>query len=105
MTPSLVSAFVWLLTANIMGMLPSRDNHWFRAYVLIVCGVPLLGWVWWQNGWTVSALFFAAAASVLRWPLRYLLAWASRVAGITPVLRTDGSGAGDTITKTECPDR
>ena len=81
MTPSLIAALLWLLAANVLAMIPSRDNHWFRAYLLIALGLPLLVWVWWQNGWVVAALALAAGMSVLRWPVRYLLAWVRRRIG------------------------
>ncbi len=75
MTLSLILSFVWLVAANVLAMLPSRDNHWARAYVLIALGVPLLGWVTVQNGPWVALVLLAAGASVLRWPVIYLMRW------------------------------
>ena len=75
MTLSLALACVWLVLANVLAMIPSRDNHWARAYVLIGLGVPLVGWVTWANGPIVGLLVLAAGASVLRWPLIYLGRW------------------------------
>lgn len=75
MTPSLILALVWLLAANILALIPSRDNHWTRAYILIAVGVPILGWVVLQNGPWVGLLVLAAGASVLRWPVIYLWRW------------------------------
>ena len=75
MTPSLILALVWLLAANVLALIPSRDNHWTRAYVLIAVGVPLLGWVVLQNGPWVGLILLAAGASVLRWPVVYLWRW------------------------------
>ncbi|WP_226622771.1 DUF2484 family protein [Alloyangia pacifica] len=75
MTLSLFLACLWLVLANVLAMIPSRDNHWSRAYVLIALGLPLLGWVWWQNGPWVALLVLIAGASVLRWPVLYLLRW------------------------------
>ena len=75
MTLSLICAFGWLLLANVLAMIPSRDNHWARAYGLIGLGVPLVGWVTWVNGPVVGLLVLAAGASVLRWPLIYLGRW------------------------------
>ncbi|NBT32095.1 MAG: DUF2484 family protein [Rhodobacteraceae bacterium] len=78
MTPSLTLALVWLLAANVLALIPSRDNHWTRAYILIGIGVPLLGWVVLQNGLWVGLLCLAAGASVLRWPVIYLWRWVKR---------------------------
>ena len=75
MTPSLFLACLWLVLANVLGMLPSRDNHWTRASVLIALGVPLIGWVWWQSGPWVGMVVLLAGMSVLRWPMLYLIRW------------------------------
>ncbi len=75
MTPSLFLACLWLVLANVLGMLPSRDNHWTRAYVLIALGVPLIAWVWWQSGPWVGMVVLLAGMSVLRWPMLYLIRW------------------------------
>lgn len=78
MTPSLIALFVWLIAANVLALLPSRDNHWRRAYILIAVGVPLLGWVTYQNGPVVGLIALAAGASVLRWPVIFLTRWIRR---------------------------
>lgn len=75
MTLSLTLAFAWALLANVLAMIPSRDNHWTRAYVLIAVGIPLLGYVTVENGPWVGLLVLAAGMSVLRWPVRYLWRW------------------------------
>lgn len=72
MSPALVLACLWFLTANLVAMLPSRDHHWTAAYVLIACGVPLLGWLTLGHGPVAGMLALAAGASVLRWPLIFL---------------------------------
>ncbi|MFW8594752.1 DUF2484 family protein [Cribrihabitans neustonicus] len=75
MTASLILAAVWALAANVLAILPSRDNHWTRAYVLIAFGIPLLGYVTYENGpWWGLALLLAGM-SILRWPLIYLGRW------------------------------
>ena len=58
MTLSLTLAAVWALAANVLAMIPSRDNHWRRAYVLIALGIPLLGYVTYENGpwWGLAVL-------------------------------------------------
>lgn len=77
-TPAFVAACLWLVVANLLAMLPSRDNHWRRAYALITIGVPILGWVTLQNGPWVALILLAAGASVLRWPVIYLTRWLRR---------------------------
>jgi hypothetical protein len=74
-TASLVAALLWLISANVTGMFPSRKNHWPQAYALIALGLPVLGWVFWESGAVLGVLVLAAACSVLRWPVRYLLRW------------------------------
>ena len=82
MSLSLALACAWLVLANVLAMIPSRDNHWARAYGLIALGVPLVGWVTWSNGPIVGLLVLAAGASVLRWPLIYLGRWVrARIGG------------------------
>ena len=81
MSLSLILACLWLIFANLIGMLPSRDHHWRAAYLLIALGVPIVGFVTWQNGAVVGLLVLAAGASVLRWPVYYLWLWVKRVAG------------------------
>lgn len=81
MTLSLVLACIWALVANVLAMLPSRDDHWRRAYGLIAVGIPILGFVTWQNGPWVGLLVLAAGMSVLRWPVVYLTRWLRRRLG------------------------
>ena len=80
MTAGLIAACFWLVCANVIAILPSRDHHWRAAYGLIAVGIPILGVVTWQNGplWGMAVL--AAGASVLRWPLIHLWRWLRRVA-------------------------
>lgn len=73
--------FVWLIVANLLAMLPSRDHHWRSAYVLIALGIPLIGWVTYVHGPLIGLALLAAAASVLRWPLVYLWRWFRRQTG------------------------
>lgn len=80
MTLSLLAACVWVVAANVSAMIPSNDNLWRRAYVLIALGVPLLGWVTYENGPWMGLICLAAGVSVLRWPVRYLARWMKRKA-------------------------
>ncbi|MGI1661093.1 DUF2484 family protein [Palleronia sp. KMU-117] len=85
MTAPVVLGLVWLVLANVIGMFPSRHQHWPAAYGLIAVGIPLLGWITYLSGPWVGLIFLAAGASVLRWPVRYLLRWLR-----TAVLRSEG---------------
>ncbi len=81
MSPSLILACLWGVAANVLAMTPSRDHHWRNAYVLIAVGIPILGYVTWQNGPWVGLLVLAAAMSILRWPVIYLTRWMRRRIG------------------------
>lgn len=81
MTASLILALIWLVAANVIGMLPSKDQHWRVAYILIALGLPLLIWVYVQNGWLTALIVLIAAASVLRWPVIYLMRWLRKQTG------------------------
>ncbi|MCV2871416.1 DUF2484 family protein [Defluviimonas sp. WL0050] len=76
MNLSITLACLWAVTATLIAMLPSRDHHWRAAYVLIALGIPILGYVTYQNGPWLGLIVLAAGASILRWPLIYLWRWA-----------------------------
>jgi hypothetical protein len=78
MSYSLSAACCWIILAAVLAAIPSNDNHWRRAYALMAIGAPLLVWVFVQDGIVFGLIFSAAAASVFRWPLRYLFAWVLR---------------------------
>lgn len=78
MSTSLILACLWALAANVLAILPSRDNHWRRAYLLIGLGIPLLGYVTYENGLIVGLLVMLAGMSMLRWPVLYLGRWMRR---------------------------
>lgn len=79
---SLALACVWAVAANVIAMLPSRKSHWPQAYVLMACGGPILVLMFSQHGAGVTLGALIAAASVLRWPLRYAVAWLRRHLGL-----------------------
>ena len=83
MNLSIVLACLWAVAANVLAMIPSKDNLWFRAYVLIGVGIPLLGYVVYQNGPWVGLLVLAAGMSLLRWPMIYLGRWVKRALGLS----------------------
>ncbi len=68
-----IGGFLWLIMANLMGMIPSRDGHRARAVFLIITGIPLLALIVQENGLLVALPFVAGALSVLRWPVLLLL--------------------------------
>jgi hypothetical protein len=72
MNASILLACLWAIVATLIAVLPSRDHHWRAAYWLIGFGIPILGWVSYQNGPWVGLIVLAAGASILRWPLIYL---------------------------------
>ena len=78
MSTSLILAGIWAVVANVLAMTPSRDAHWRAAYVLIATGIPILGYVTYQNGPWIGLIVLAAAMSVLRWPVIYLVRWLRR---------------------------
>ncbi len=78
---SLAAAAFWLIVANVVAMFPSKDQHWRFAYAMIAIGVPVLGWVTYENGPWIGLFVLAAGGSVLRWPLIYLTRWVRRVMG------------------------
>ena len=85
MTPSLILAALWAVVANLLAMLPSRDNHWRSAYVLTAAGIPILGYVTFQNGPWIGLAVLMAGMSVLRWPVIHLGRWTrARWQGKTP---------------------
>ena len=84
MSLSLILACAWLVLANVIAMFPSKKKHWPAAYVLLTFGIPLLGFVFWENGIWIGLVVFIAAASVLRWPVRFFIRWLARTLGRKP---------------------
>ncbi|PTQ71371.1 DUF2484 family protein [Celeribacter persicus] len=84
MTLSLTLACFWAVLANVIAMFPSRRNHWPAAYGLIALGVPLLGYVTYENGPWIGLVVFAAGVSILRWPVVYLGRWVRRTMAKDP---------------------
>ena len=75
-----VLACLWLLLANIAGMLPTRTGHRRRAAVLCL-SAPALAFVLWRDagaGWAL--LFLLGAGLLLRHPVKWAAAWLLRVA-------------------------
>ena len=81
MSLPLIAGFLWLIVANVIAMVPSRDHHWRNAYRLIGLGLPILAWITHANGPLSGLLFLAGGASVLRWPVWYLWKWLKAFGG------------------------
>ncbi len=79
MSWSIFLAGLWGLVANVLAMIPSKDNHWKRAYFLIAVGIPILGYVTYENGPWIGLVVLVAGMSVLRWPVIYLGRWMRRM--------------------------
>lgn len=75
MSYSLCAALSWLIVANVVGMVPSKHKHWPQAYGLIAIGLPILAWVFWENGVVMGLVVLLGAVSILRWPVRFMLRW------------------------------
>ncbi len=74
-TLAFLPRLIWLIVANVLGMLPSRDQNWSNAYRLTAVGLPILIWIAVAKGLIWAALFLLAAANVLRWPLAHVWRW------------------------------
>lgn len=72
---SIALVCIWAIIANVLAMTPSKDNHWRNAYVLIAIGIPLLGYVTYENGPWLGLVVLLGGMSVLRWPVIYLGRW------------------------------
>lgn len=79
MSTSLICALLWLVAGNVAGMFPSKKSHWPTAYVLIATGLPLIVWVFLENGLLIGLVVLVAGGSVLRWPVYFLWKRASRL--------------------------
>lgn len=78
MSTSLILAALWVISASVIAMLPSKDRHWRAAYGLATLGVPIVIGVFWQDGVWLGLLVLAAGMSVLRWPVIHLWLWVRR---------------------------
>ncbi len=78
----LLAICFWVVLAFVMAMIPSNDNHWRRAYVLMAIGAPMLVWMVLTGHLLYAGIFIIVAASVFRWPLVYLYRWLRRQVGL-----------------------
>ncbi|MEM1429387.1 MAG: DUF2484 family protein [Pseudomonadota bacterium] len=75
MSVSLTLVCVWVLVASAVAFFPSKRHHWPHAYGLIAIGIPLLGFVTYENGPLVGLVCLIAGGSILRWPVLYAFRW------------------------------
>jgi len=75
MSISLTLAFVWVLVASAIAFIPSKRQHWPQAYALIAVGIPILGYVTYENGPMVGVICLIAGGSILRWPVIHAVRW------------------------------
>lgn len=73
MTSSLIAAALWLLAANLAAMLPPGRGVRAGAVLLVLAGVPLLGWLTFQNGPWIGLAALAGGAATLRWPIHGII--------------------------------
>lgn len=78
MTNSFLLLCIWALTANIIALFPSRHHHWPAAYALLSISIPLMGYVFYQNGTLLNIAAALIWASTMRWPLLYGYNWIKR---------------------------
>ena len=72
MNISFFLACFWALVANVLAMKPSKIYDWRNARSLIGLGIPLLGFVTFENGPSIGLVVLIAAMSMLLWPSAYL---------------------------------
>lgn len=81
MNLSVTLVCVWVVAAAVLSMLPSQRHHWPLAYVLIAVGLPLLAYVFYENGPVYGFGALLVGCLVLRWPVIYLGRWIARKFG------------------------
>lgn len=81
MSYSVIAALIWMVIVNVRGMFPSKDNHWKFAYAFIALGLPIVVWIYFENGWQLALVFLLAGMWVMRWPVIYLTRWIKKVIG------------------------
>jgi len=82
MTPSIITAALWVLAATATAMLPMRLQY-RPGLALLVAAPFLILWLGYENGWWVSAAAALGFVSMFRNPLRYI--W-RKITGQNPEL-------------------
>lgn len=71
---SITLACLWVVIASGIAITRGR-YHWRAAYVLIAVGIPIVGYVTYQNGPILGLIVLACGMSILRWPVRFFGRW------------------------------
>jgi len=78
----MILAFVvfalWLLAANLAGLLTCPIRHGRAALALAAVGIPILGWITWLHGPVLGVAALALGCAALRWPLTRVMAQPAR---------------------------
>jgi hypothetical protein len=75
MSDPVLLACLWCVLANIIAMFPSKHKHWPAFYVLMAFGLPILSWVFVNDGLIFGLIFTVAGISIFRWPVLFFLRW------------------------------
>lgn len=76
---AIVLVCLWIISAKVVAVFPSKDFHWCAAYVLIAIGLPILCWTVYQHGVFAGMAALLIGSWVLRWPVYYFGKWIKRV--------------------------
>jgi hypothetical protein len=74
---SITLACLWVLIATAIALTRCR-YHWPAAYALIASGIPIVGYVTFQDGPVLGMIVLGCGASMLRWPVRFATRWLVR---------------------------
>jgi hypothetical protein len=78
---ALVALCLWVVLAWVLMVSLTSKQSWPAAYCLIAGGLPLLAWLWVEQGPLFVVVGAAVMATVLRWPMIYLGRWLRSLPG------------------------
>jgi len=73
MTPSIITAALWVLASTATAMLPMKRQY-VPGVTLLIAAPFIILWLGYENGWWLSFVAALGFISMFRNPLRYLLA-------------------------------
>lgn len=71
----ITAACLWIIIAWVLSLVLKPKATWPAAYGLIAIGVPLLVWLYLEEGFLAALIGFTTGCLVLRWPVRYFGRW------------------------------